>query len=75
MIVLSTVNLQTRSVPISLRSVLRIVAAYISWLQSGHHAVKFSTWRGLQNLQDSSQDMLRILPIVSEKQLKVLAFA
>ena len=39
MIVLSTVNLQTQSVPISLRSVLRIVAAYIAWLQSGHHAI------------------------------------
>ena len=46
MILLSTVNLrlQGQFVPISLRPVLGIVqdgAAYVSWLQSGHHVVNF----------------------------------
>ena len=41
--VLSTVNLQFqgRFVSISLRPVLGIVAAYMSWLQSGHHGLNF----------------------------------
>ena len=29
----------------------------VSWLQSGHHAVNFSTWWGFPFLQKSSQDL------------------
>ena len=58
LVVLSRVNLQfqDRFVPISLRPLLTLWQP-VSWLQSGHHAVNFSTWWGFLFLQKSSQDM------------------
>ena len=52
LIVLGTVG---RFVPIPLRPVLELWQL-MSWLQSGHRVVNFSTWCGFQYLQHSSQD-------------------
>ena len=42
----------------------------MSWLQSGHHVVNFSTWWGFQ-YQDSSEEMApNIIYVVLEKKLK-----
>ena len=59
LIALSTVNLQSQGwfVPVSLRPFLRIAAASMSWLQSGHHVVSFFHLMGGFSIYDSSQDM------------------
>ena len=75
LIVLGTVNLQFQSlsVPICLRTVLGIVAAHVL-VQSGHHAVNFSTW-GFSICKTAHRIWLRILPVILEKELKVLDYA
>ena len=65
-----TVNLQFqgRFVSISLRPVLRSVA------QSGHHIINFSIW-GFSIYKRAHRIWLKILPIVLEKELKILDYA
>ena len=70
LVVLGSVNLQFRGalVPISLWPILRTVAAEV---QSGHHAVNFSTWCfGIY--KTAYRIWLRILSTALEKELKVL---
>ena len=43
-----------------------------SWVQSGHHAINFSTW---YFILVSIRIWLRILSLAPEKTLKVLAYA
>ena len=72
LIALSTVNLQYQSqfVPISLRPVLRIVAAHVT-ATSGPHGVNFFHLVGVS----VSTRELRILSLALEEELKVLDFA
>ena len=73
----STVNLwsQGRFVPIFLRPVLRIVAASMSWLQSGHHGVNFFHLMGVSVSMTAHGIWLRVLSTAPEEELKVLDFA
>ena len=50
-----------------------IVAAHVL-VQSGHHAVNFSTW-GFSICKTAHRIWLRILPVILEKELKVLDYA
>ena len=64
LIVFSTVNLsQGQFVPIFLRPVLRIVAASMSWLQSGHHGVNFFHLMGVSVSMTAHGIWLRALSI------------
>ena len=66
---LGTINLQFQGlfVSISLRPFLRIM----SWIQSGHPVVNFSTW-GYSVYKTTHRIWLRVLSIALEKKLKVL---
>ena len=79
LVVLGTVNLQFQGhfVPISLRPVLGIVAAYVmATVWFGHHIVNFfSIWWVFQYLQEAHRIWLRILSLALEKELKILDFA
>ena len=70
LIVLGTVNLQFQGpfVPMSLRSILEIVAAHI-WVQPGHHGVNF-TWC-FSICKTADRIWLKILSIALGKELKV----
>ena len=77
LVVLGTVNLQFQGhfVPISLRPVLGIVAAYVmATVWFGHHIVNFSTW-GFSIYKTAHRIGLRILSMALEKELKVLEYA
>ena len=64
LIAFSTVNLsQGRFVPMFLRPVLRIVAASMSWLQSGYHGVNFFHLRGVSVSMTAHGIWLRALSI------------
>ena len=71
LIVLDTVSLQFQGpfVPMSLRSILEIVAAHI-WVQPGHHGVNFTWCFGVY--KTAHRIWLRILSIALEKELKGL---
>ena len=75
LIVLGTVNLQLQSpfVPMSLWSVLGIVATHVL-VQSGHPGVNFSTCCFII-YKTTHRIGLRILPIALEKELKVSVYA
>ena len=73
-IVLGIVNLQFHGqfIPISLRPVLRTVAAYVI-LWSGHHVINFSSW-GFRICNTAHRIQLRILFIALKAELKVLDY-
>ena len=77
LIALSTVNLQSQGwfVPVSLRPFLRIAAASMSWLQSGHHVINFFHLMGVSVSLTAHRIWLRVLSIAPEEELKVLDFA